>query len=173
MKKKKLPSQFYLQLDFEYDPETGILTRNDFEAGYENSRGYREVTYQNRVYYAHRLIWKYMTNEDPDTIDHINGDRRDNRWNNLRNVSAKINLQNKKSFKGENGLNGINFCHVRNKWLVTISHNCKHIYIGGYLTPLDAIQSRIEAEEIFWDKSHAHTNKEFKDRLRQHLLRGH
>lgn len=110
---------------FDYDPETGIVTWrvrdvkwfvdtvrysaethcawwnrrfSGKEAGaVNNDTKYRTVGIKGRKNYPiHRIIWLWMTGEWPDTIDHENGIRDDNRWCNLRNVTAKQNSQNRK-----------------------------------------------------------------------------
>ncbi|WP_428999737.1 HNH endonuclease signature motif containing protein [Stenotrophomonas maltophilia] len=48
------------------------------------------------MYRQHRLAWLYMTGQWPSgEIDHINHDRSDNRWHNLRDVSHQANQQNR------------------------------------------------------------------------------
>ena len=111
-KQKPLPSQSDLQRDFTYYPATGLFvrhkpshsrennTRINLSKGYCGStskKGYITMSYNNRTYQAHRLIWKYMTGKDPEIMDHINGDRFDNRWRNLRNVDATLNSRNVRS----------------------------------------------------------------------------
>ena len=172
--KKKLPSQDYLKTRYAYDAETGTFTHIcGIPAGSYTSRGYIQTKLDGIMYTVHRLIWKYMTNEEPDQIDHINRIKDDNRWCNLRSVSNTTNIRNRATFKNSTGVSGVRYRTSQDRWLVEIHWKGKKRHIGSYINALDAIQSRIEAEEIFWDKSHAHTNKEFKDRLRQHLLRGH
>lgn len=78
-----------LRAALNYDPATGVFTR-------------RICTYRRGViplfgerHYAHRLAWLYMTGEWPSQqIDHINGIRGDNRWENLRDVAPQVNSQN-------------------------------------------------------------------------------
>jgi len=89
---------------FDYDPATGILLWrikvNDRApagsvAGYPDSRGYLRVRSCGRHYAVHRVIWAYMTGEWPaDCIDHINLNKKDNRWANLRECSRSQNGMN-------------------------------------------------------------------------------
>ena len=79
-----------------YCPETGVLTRyNSKHAGTKDKDGYIIVSIDSVRYKAHRLIWFYMTGKWPDTIDHINRVKDDNRWANLRNVSHQENHKNR------------------------------------------------------------------------------
>lgn len=86
-----------------YDPATGRFHRLYSSgrngageiAGYAHCKGYWTICVKQELFLAHRLAWFYMTGEMPrDEIDHINGDRRDNRWSNLRSVSVTMNRQN-------------------------------------------------------------------------------
>lgn len=155
--KKSLPSQHYLQFHFEYDPETGVFSRNGKELGsYLN--GYLVVQIDCIQYRVHRLIWRYMTGEEPDQIDHINRIKDDNRWCNLRNVDQTTNIRNNGGQKNGCGVVGICYRPERGKWVAQIYANKRLHNLGYFLHPLDAIQARIEAEEIFWGKSHVHTN---------------
>jgi len=86
-----------------YDLKTGIFTWKKTlsrrriagkEAG-NLARGYIEIGIDNESYLAHRLAWKYIYGYDPDLfIDHIDGDRKNNRIFNLRVVSSQGNQQN-------------------------------------------------------------------------------
>lgn len=84
--------------------------------------GYRIICINRVHWYAHRLAWLYMTGEWPfRDIDHINGDRSDNRWANLRLATRSQNLANKKIEEGNvSGYKGVwlernnkYYCHVR------------------------------------------------------------
>ena len=87
----------------DYGPETGVFVwlqkRGRRAVGQiadsPTSYGYTRIHVDGRTYMAHRLAFLYMTGEfPPEEIDHINGVRSDNRWENLRAVSPMINKRN-------------------------------------------------------------------------------
>ena len=94
---KPLPQQAELKEVFEYDPETGILTRNGKKVGCKgNGCGYT-VKYNYVLYRVARIIWRLQTGKDPGEmyVDHINRDPYDNRWENLRLVTQLQNQRNR------------------------------------------------------------------------------
>ena len=94
---KQLPSQAELKQVFEYDAETGILTRKGKPVGCRgNGCGYT-VKYKYVLYRVARIIWRLQTGEDPGEmyVDHINRDPYDNRWENLRLVTQAQNQMNR------------------------------------------------------------------------------
>lgn len=97
---------------------------------------------------AHRLIWAMMTGEAPDVVDHINGDRADNRWANLRNASAQVNAKNKRLYaNNSSGMMGVSF-HKRDKvWQVKINAAPgEEVHLGSYDTRAEAVAARIAGE---------------------------
>lgn len=138
-----LPSQAKLREDFTYDPETGDFIRYDGRWGGVSKRGYIQLTYEGTTYVVHRLIWMWVYSEEPEQIDHINGDRQDNRLENLRNVDHKTNCRNKrKSTANKSGFNGVIWDIETWQWRAQININGKTIHIGSYNTPQDAADAR-------------------------------
>ena len=86
-----------LVLNFKYNNENGILertTRKNSNGSYDKFN-YVIIKYKGKQYKAHRLVWLYHKKEFPkNVIDHINGDKSDNRIENLRDVDLFINAQN-------------------------------------------------------------------------------
>jgi hypothetical protein len=135
----------HLWASLDYDPDTGVFTwkkhkkRPDIigkRAGAKQSAGYWSIAIHNRKQLAHRLAWAYVTGVWPTQhIDHINGDKQDNRFNNLRQVSRFGNLQNirKATKANKTGLLGVS-AH-QGKWRAQIMVNGKIIRKSGFDTP--------------------------------------
>ena len=104
-----------------YDPATGIFT-NKVKRGYRQAgmrachvspNGYAYVNMLNRQYQAHALAWYYVYGRWPvHQIDHINGEKIDNRIDNLRDVLPVVNNQNMRraSRNNKTGLLGVSLC---------------------------------------------------------------
>lgn len=95
-----------------YNPETGNFTwlvrsADRIKIGQtagclDKTNGYISIKVDKRRYTGHRLAYLYMTGEFPTEIDHINRNRADNRWENLRNVPHSINMKNRPKFVWKN-----------------------------------------------------------------------
>lgn len=103
---KAMPSQEILREYFDYIPTTGCLSWRDKPevskrvrgklAGTQLGTGYRSVWFKGKLYLAHRLIWTWMTGDDPGEaiIDHKNHNRADNAWENLELSDWSKNMEN-------------------------------------------------------------------------------
>lgn len=124
-----------------------------FTASLPNSRDSETAYLQGNVlskhHLAHRVIWAIVYGEWPkDQIDHINGDRADNRLKNLRQVSVVENGRNQKLRKSNNsGVMGVHWYGARNSWQVYIDINRKRVHVG-YFTDFDAAVSARRAAEV-------------------------
>lgn len=140
---------------FNYDPVTGVLTRRlptssnyvGDVAGYLTGYGYLAVGFGRKTYLVHRLIWLYMTGHLPDQVDHINHNRLDNRWCNLREVNNTDNQKNTStSSNSTTKVNGVSFMKTKNKYRAYIMVNRKHIHLGLFEDINDAIKARKAAD---------------------------
>lgn len=140
-----------------YNEETGqfiwrkrLSTRCDTGkiAGAIHPEGYIIIGLNGFSYLAHRLAWLYMTGAWPEEqIDHINQDRTDNRWENLRGVTGYENHKNCKLFSNNtSGVTGVYYSNKTNKWISQIKANNKACYIGSYEDFFEACCARKSAE---------------------------
>lgn len=141
---------------FVYCPNTGALTRRKAygsinigdPVGYKNKRGYVVVSIKQKKYYAHRIAWIHVTGSWPtDQIDHINHNRSDNRFVNLREATNLENHKNKTlSKRNTSGILGVYF--HKGKWVAAICINTVQTGIGRFASKDEAIQARKDAEFI-------------------------
>jgi hypothetical protein len=147
-----------------YDPSTGKLfnkvTRNtraqkNCETGTVNTNGYVVVTIDGKKHLAHRLIWLMMTGSlPPHEIDHINRNRSDNAWSNLRAVTRLENSWNTGAHKNsKSGHKGVAYVSKSNKWQVQLRVRGKTHYIGQYFDVMSALAAREEAEKVLYANS--------------------
>lgn len=105
------------------------------EAGYINLDGYREIRLYGKCYLAHRLMYLHMIGEFPEMMDHINGDRSDNRWCNLRKTTRLENAHNACMQKNNtSGITGVHWPKNRKKCRARIYRNGKQIHLGYFGT---------------------------------------
>lgn len=122
---------------------------NSAHAGQEafttDCHGYRAAIVGGRKLYAHRAIWKMTAGEEPDEIDHSDGDRSNNRLENLRNVDRLENTKNRRlSRRNKSGCHGVTWAAREGKWAVQAPITAKGL---GYYADLNAaIAVRKEAE---------------------------
>lgn len=84
----------------------------------------------------------------PQHIDHINGDRLDNRIENLREVDRAENMKNMR-MPADNTSGFVGVTRHYEKWKAQITVNGKHIYLGRFDHKKDAIAARIAANRKF------------------------
>jgi hypothetical protein len=142
-----------------YDANTGIFSwiirpskavKVGDKAGCLDKKGYVTIGIKRRIYKTHRLAWLYITGEWPNgLIDHINGNKADNRFENLRVVGADGNSQNvrKPNKRNKSGFMGVIF--FQNKWRASITHKGKTHWLGDFATPEEAHQTYLVAKRNF------------------------
>jgi hypothetical protein len=112
--------------------------------GWVTPDGYRTVTVDGKHYPAHRIAMVKMGhNIDDFVIDHIDGNRLNNRYDNLRAVSQRENLNNK-SIHRSGRLAGTT--KNGNRWVSQIYKNGEHIYLGSFDTEELAHHAYMEAK---------------------------
>ena len=151
-----MPTQEQLRKLHDYNPDTGIyyskLHKKPIGSPTRKRCGLR--TRVNKIEYRlHRLIWVWMTGDDPgnDVIDHINGDPFDNRWSNLRRCTRGENQMNRKcNSNNASGYKGVSWAADTQKWQVSIGYKGVVYYLGQYETADEAHDVYLEeAEKCF------------------------
>ncbi|MGX5099908.1 HNH endonuclease [Enterobacter cloacae] len=147
-KRVPLPEQSELEEHFRYDHSTGLLWRKiggfnrdlSKPCGVVTGSGYLAVRHKTIAYTVHRLIWKIVHGTEPQHIDHINGNRTDNRICNLRAVSRHQNNRNICITKAnKSGYIGVRFDERSKKWTSQIKINRKAIHVGTFDSKKEAV----------------------------------
>jgi len=144
-------TQERLHATIDYNPDTGIFTRKirtaqchrigdraDFVVTGGGLKGYHRVALDSSRHLAHRLAWFYVYGIWPnEEIDHIDGNRANNRISNLRDVSSRVNLENmiRPRIGNKSGFLGVLYHPETGKWRARIQVNKKSVHIGLYETP--------------------------------------
>ncbi len=150
-------TQADLHEQFDYNPDTGELIRKFRNPtgkpvgtlNYKNNGTYPvlSVTVNKKHYLVHRVIWLYMTGSWPDTIDHINHDSIDNRWDNLRSVSRATNKKNCKKYENNSsGITGVHKDISNGRYRASIAINGRSINLYSGTNFEEACVARRKAE---------------------------
>lgn len=161
MAKKILPPVEMLRELMDYNPETGVFhwkkrdismfpsarIGNSWNAKHVgkqalivDNHGYKKGRIFGEDFMAHRIAWAIYYGEWPaEDLDHINGDRSDNRICNLRLATDSENLRNRGAQKNNSsGYKGVHFCNRSKSWIAKLQVEKKNVYIGKFSTPEDA-----------------------------------
>lgn len=151
----------------DYDPETGVMVWRDLPefrvscakggrakvvgkvAGTVTAHGYRKIKICGRFIFAHRLAWLIVHGEDASgEIDHINGDRLDNRIQNLRIASHAQNAMNgRRRSTNTAGLKGVYVCKPTGRYIAQIVVDGANHYLGTHDTAEAAHAAYVAAAE--------------------------
>ena len=145
---------------FEYDSVNGFLIwKNHWDpsvvtklkgriAGSVTKEGYREVMLNEKIYKIHRLIWFLENEKIGEQIDHIDGNRLNNKIQNLRSVNQYQNQRNQISHR--NGrLPNTYFCKDTGMWRGRFRFKGKSICVGRFNTELEAYRAiKSESERL-------------------------
>jgi hypothetical protein len=144
-----------------YDPETGMMIwlprgKAAWDAAWAGKpalncvgiNGYRHGAIHAVGFLAHRVAWALHYGEWPEFIDHINGDRTDNRIANLRSVQWVENGRNYGlSRANKSGHTGVSFHKPSGKWRASIAVAGKHVFLGSFPDKESAVAARQTANE--------------------------
>ena len=154
---KPMPPYDELSRHLKYDPCTGraiwlISPTHTIPAG--SIAGYfgkyHLIHYKNKLYKAHRLFWFLQTKQDPGdlTIDHIDENKLNNKFSNLRLATYSEQAQNiSKRKSNKSGHRGVFWDKTRQKYLAFINFNGKFLNLGRYKTFEQAVATR-QAKEL-------------------------
>jgi len=109
------------------------LAQIGMEAGSPAASGHLKIGYRYKYYFVHRLVYLMFNGGIPRFIDHINGNPRDNRIENLRAATAAQNAQNKKlNCNSTSKIKNVHWSAKRNNWQVQMNIHGKYTFIGTF-----------------------------------------
>ena len=142
-----------------YDPETGVFVRVKSSgpakigavAGTFHPAGYLHIQINGAKFLSHRLAWLYMIGAfPPDQIDHINRNKKDNRFVNLRAATHSENMHNQPKPKNNtSGFKGVAYHKQHKKWHASIRINNVLKHLGDFFTPEEAGAAYLAAQRIY------------------------
>jgi len=149
VKINKLPSLDILQHNIEYNPDTGVMiAKTGGKAGWKIGhpvgtfdRGYIRIRISGKYYAAHRIAWAMCNGECAEDIqiDHIDGNRSNNKIDNLRLATHGQNCQNIKTPKhNTSGYKGVHWATRYKKWKAQIRLHGKRISLGLFTSKEEA-----------------------------------
>jgi hypothetical protein len=139
-----------------YDPNTGIFISRRPQRGRRvgsvmgtRNNGYIIISVDDLKYQAHRLAWLYMTGELPRCdIDHINRDRSDNRWSNLRTATRSQNNANSPTkANNRSGYKGASWHKLSERWQASLTIGGKQVFLGYHESAENAHAAYIAAAD--------------------------
>lgn len=150
---KALPLQRICEL-LRYDNSTGKLywkmnrgngVTKDSEAGCVAATGYVQVYVDNVPYTAHRIVYAINTGKEVfQNIDHIDGNRTNNVFSNLREATPSSNAKNRIS---------LGYSKVPSGWVAGITVDYKQKHLGIFKSPEEAHQAYLEAKKLYHPQS--------------------
>lgn len=162
MTNPNLPSVEYLHKRLRLDAETGKLFWRDCDSMPQRWRsryagkeaftattvsGYKHGAINDKIIYAHKAIWAMHHGAwAEDKVDHISGDKCNNRMENLRAVSQSENMRNAcKRSDNTSGICGVVWHKVSKKWKAQMQVDGKAYYLGVFPTIEEAAAVRAAA----------------------------
>ncbi len=139
---------YAIELGWRANPETGEILTHKGKILKANSNGYIRcsIGINSKIFgiYGHRFIFYVFYGKLPENhIDHINGDKSDNRITNLRDVTIQENHKNRTTAKGY-------YWNKRDKkWYAKIALNYKIIHLGYFDSEVEARQAYLDAKKIY------------------------
>ena len=142
--------------DFRYDPLSGVFVRQNAQhksligvpITTESKDGYLVIYMKGHPYLLHRCAVAWMTSSWPvGPVDHINGNRVDNRWSNLRLVSSGVNSQNQRRAHGDSALGILGVSpHGKRGFRAQIRVDGRQKHLGTFPTAEEASAAYLNAK---------------------------
>jgi hypothetical protein len=137
-KAKELPSKDVLHSLFEY--KDGNIYHKTSHSGVcagqlagSHKPTYAVVKISNNPYKLHRVIFMMHHGYCAENIDHINGNKHDNRIENLRSATQAENKRNKAlDARNKSGIKGVYWHYKAKKWIAKIRLNGKNKHLGTF-----------------------------------------
>ena len=163
-------TQKHLKEIMHYNHDTGSFTwlvkigsnGKGKEAGHLHDNGYRRCSIYKCNYYMHRLAFLYMEGSIPSSVDHINCQRDDNRWCNIR-PSSYIHNNSRSRAPARELPHGVHKNRTGGKYNARIVHKGKTVMLGSYVTAEEASVVYEEARRQYIDLNHAEVIRVTKD----------
>lgn len=129
----------------EYFPETGSFLWQERKknmrerVGSVDNKGYLRISLDKVRYKAHRIAWFYIHGEWPEgMLDHIDGNKLNNKLNNLRDVQQNVNSYNTETAYSSSKTGFLGVTKVGNRFYPRLGISGKVHHFGGYGTPEEA-----------------------------------
>ncbi|ATM92202.1 hypothetical protein CRN78_17390 [Klebsiella aerogenes] len=120
-----------------YNPDTGRFTRRSNGTPMEHlcGSGYYCLNLFKRSRLAHRMAYYYMTGRLPEKVDHIDGNRLNNEWKNLREATHSENMWNTGMITtNASGVKGVHWHKKYKNGLLKLESTRKSIMLVHFLT---------------------------------------
>ena len=143
----------------EYDEYTGIFTWKvsrkgtkgiNSQAGTVTTKGYVDVCIDGKKYGLHRLAFLFKTGDIPTCVDHRNGVKSDNRWENLRPATYSENGYNYKGTGSATGFKNVYYDpRGIKKYFVVLVVDGRRKSFGYFHTPEEASAVAKQARTVY------------------------
>ena len=118
------------------------------KVGHLSAKGYLMFTFQRKAYYIHKCIFILVHGYAGENTDHIDGDKLNNKIENLRASTAQQNNWNKSGLKNASSkYKGVSL-RKDGKWLSCISLNGKTVHLGLFKNERAAALAYLKQAQI-------------------------
>jgi len=159
--KEKNPGALIDRLKTLYEISDGVFVRRVSRSGPNGKagsvagtdlNGYVAIRVDRVSYLAHRLVWLLNHGRFPaGEIDHINGQKADNRIENLREVNHRTNCENEVRARNNNKLGLLGVSLDAGKFKAQININGKKVNLGRFRSATEAHEKYLDAKRRYHD----------------------